>query len=110
MEKKESLPFAVTVSSLKQEKSTLHVYTCFNLCSHRSSVLQNGLFPSGFPIKALCEYVTLPSFYPTTCSQIFCSLTLPPQTLVQQIGKYAPADLTTMYKKYKHKRLKRILL
>jgi len=33
-----------------------------------------------------------------------------PTHWVQQIGNYAVIDLTTMYKKYKRKRLKRILL
>ena len=33
-----------------------------------------------------------------------------PKLLVQQIGNYTLADLTNIYRKYKHKRMKHILL
>jgi hypothetical protein len=48
--------------------------------------------------------------HPPTYCQIFRLLLLTPQTLVQQIGNYTLADLTALYRKYKHKRTKHILL
>ena len=42
--------------------------------------------------------------------KIFTHCPLHPNPLVQQIGIYTLADLTNLYKKYKHKRTKLILL
>ena len=42
--------------------------------------------------------------------KFFAHYPLPPNPLVQKTGNYILADLTNLYKKYKHKRTKHILL
>ena len=49
-------------------------------------------------------------FHPPTYGQMFTNCPSHPSPLVQQIGNYTLADLNSLYKTYKHKRPKHILL